>query len=72
MRVAAKKPGTCVHCGCTEEKPCRFSRWVSCGWFTTSGGRFVCTDRACIEKETEYLFAQIEEKQKKAEKVLCP
>lgn len=71
-----KMPGKCVHCGCTDENPCHFGHFrVPCTWLLTgesNNGRFVCSDRDCHQKEVEYLFAQIEEKQRKAESVLCP
>lgn len=70
-----KTPGTCVHCGCTDENPCQFGRYITCSWIFTAqsnNGRAVCSNRDCHEAEVNYLFARIEEQQQKAESVLCP
>lgn len=72
--------GTCIHCGCTRENPCVFGRDligrnITCTLLHTAKsnhGRAVCSNRACHEAEVEYLFAQIEERQQKAESALCP
>jgi hypothetical protein len=58
----------CVYCGCTRENPCRKSRTITCGWFTyREDGERICDNRECIEKEIERLWAQVEERQRKAE-----
>lgn len=65
----------CVYCGCTRENPCQLGRAITgaitCRWFSfREDGQRICDNRDCIEKEIERLFAQVEERQRKAESAL--
>lgn len=63
--------GSCVHCGCTGKNPCHLGRFVKCSLIYTNP-RLVCSNRECVQKEVNLLFADIEEKQRNAERALCP
>jgi hypothetical protein len=61
----------CTYCGCTEEKPCRHSRFITCRIIYVNP-RAVCSSRECVGKEVDRLFAEIDERQHKVENSFCP
>lgn len=61
-RIPRKEPGQCIHCGCTDAKPCREGRYWRCSWMISEGDRRVCSNRDCVQKEIDYLFARLEER----------
>lgn len=42
-------PGTCRHCGCTEDNACKLGNGEGCWW--TNNERTVCSNPSCIKAE---------------------
>lgn len=53
-------PGTCRHCGCTEEDACRLENGEACCWADAS--RLVCSAPRCIVAEQERLRKAAQER----------
>ena len=49
-------PGTCMHCGCTNDKPCEDADGDVCGW--ADEHRTVCT--FCAYNDDEMIDEEIE------------
>jgi hypothetical protein len=43
------RAGTCRHCGCTEEDPCRLNTGEPCSWADDT--RTVCSRPSCMKAE---------------------
>lgn len=69
--MSRKAPGQCFHCGCMEENACQLTRYIRCSWVYVNPRR-VCSNRECVQKEIDLLFAEIEEKRRKVGEALCP
>lgn len=69
--MTPKAQGKCFHCGCTEENPCQLSRYIRCSWVYVNPRR-VCSNRECVQKEIDLLFAEIEKNKRAVEESLCP
>lgn len=55
--MKAAQPGTCRHCGCSEERPCWACRahCDECTW--ADAERTVCSGPACVKAERDRLAA---------------
>lgn len=55
----------CVHCGCTQERPCKLGRYARCSSMISEGDRRVCSNRDCVQAEIDYLFEQLNLRERK-------
>lgn len=47
--TVATSAGTCRHCGCTEDDPCRLYTGEPCSW--ADAARTVCSGPSCMKAE---------------------